>query len=212
MGIIQTRGRPAIVDAMVSSNAGTPLTITLPRKRHAGLLAVVFIGALGGTATPGLPSGWTTMGSSASSASIPGNQIAYKFLNGSEALTTSSASTGASAMNAICLAISGCISNVVPQTVTNSTGSSTTPNPTFLGATTPYNGILRILHYLANSSTITETQFPANFGRFRILQQNNSLTNSLIVEDRLVESSLTPGQWTISASQSWRASHAAIRR
>ena len=134
-----TPPKPRIVGIQWSVSAGTPITITFPPYARApGIFMLLFIVRhAGGTAGPGLPTGFTTIQNSATVA--PHYRIAGKVFDGSEALTTTSAATSATSMTAIAVAISGVRTAVAasgdPVTLsTTATATSTTPNATALPA------------------------------------------------------------------------------
>lgn len=78
---------PRIIDFSQGSNAGTPLTLILPKKRPVGSLALALIAGNGSAIAPTTPAGWTPMTNSVTS---PNHRSCFKYMDGSEADTTSS--------------------------------------------------------------------------------------------------------------------------
>lgn len=90
-------------------------TISPSVPKISGLLCVKLIFNIGGTATPGTPSGFTSIASASASATpIPGARIAYKFLNGSENRAIASAATSATEMAAVSYLIAGAVAAYPP--------------------------------------------------------------------------------------------------
>lgn len=141
---------PRIMSWQTFSNAGTPVTLTIPRSP--GMLCVAIIYAAGGTATPGTPTGFTSLNAAATSATNPGHRVAYKFLNGSEALTLTSAATGATGMIAFVMLVSGVVSWNIPQHV----GATSTT------ATLSFNNLFTINNERTNTLWINANAWLGN--------------------------------------------------
>jgi hypothetical protein len=102
-----------VVHRQINVVAAASISPSVPKI--SGLLCVKLIFNIGGTATPGTPSGFTSIASVAASAiPIPGVRIAYKFLNGSENRAIASAATSATEMAAISYLIAGAVAVYPP--------------------------------------------------------------------------------------------------
>lgn len=151
--------RPRIVDWTANTVAGATLTATLPHRREAGLLALYFGAAIGASA-PATPTGWTSIQTGTST--IP-SRAAYKFLDGSEAATFSSAASGASQVAGVVVTIAGSLSSRAPVGSTRNVASAgTSVDPPSLNATAPY-GTPLWFPWLAMSVNQEETGRPIGF-------------------------------------------------
>jgi len=140
--------RPRIVEVSRNAIGSSPITIDIPYRR-AGILALTFISNSTALATAATPTGWTSLGTNTS---YPRCRIAYKFLNGSEAPTTTSAASSAIEMLALTFAIDGCISSR-PPTATGPTRTAgvTTADPASHSTTAPYGAPLWLTYVLRNN-------------------------------------------------------------
>ena len=148
--------RLRVVNKLTFSAAAASLAMDVPKIQ--GLLCVKAIFSFGGNATPGTPTGFTNLNNAAAGASIPGLRLAYKFLDGSEANSLSSAATSATEMMAVAWLIRGALRAYVP-TGGNTSGTSATANHGTL--TIPAGGSCRMVLF-ANMwrTTQTITQLP----------------------------------------------------
>lgn len=171
--------KPRVIDAKVYTNTTTPLTITIPRSPRKLCVAVLW--ANGSGTAPATPTGFTSLATQNHTASNAwGSRICYKFLDGSEAATLTSAATGATRMIGHVFLIDGAISTRVPtvSTVVNSV-SSPTADPGAVTVTAPVTQTLVIVAVAFGSGlTPSVTGLPVGFTRENSLETND-LTNNM---------------------------------
>lgn len=118
--------RPYLLGVSTQTSTSTPITLNLSRW-EAGVLNIAFIYRhAGGTAAPGLPTGWTSL---TSSTTDPDFRLAYLFSDGSIASTATSAATSGTSFSAIVMSFGGVHSSRIPVAGGVATATSTTPNP-----------------------------------------------------------------------------------
>lgn len=116
--------KPFLVGVTTQVATSSPITLTLP-ARQAGILLVAGIARhAGGSATPGTPTGWTVL---AQSTADPEYRFVFRFCDGTEAPTTTSAAASATSLSAIVFAFSGVHSTRLPVVGGTNTGTSATP-------------------------------------------------------------------------------------
>lgn len=117
--------RPRVVLRQIDRVAAATISPVVPKV--SGLLCIKIIFNWGGTAAPGIPTGFTNLSNNNATATVPGFRVVYKFLNGSEARAIASAATASTEMTAISYLVAGCNPAYIPQAGNIARSSTVSP-------------------------------------------------------------------------------------
>ena len=155
-----------------------------------GKLSLVCVAAIGCTATPSLLTGYTSLASSAVSASTPGTRIMYRFMDGSESASVACTCTSATTMMGLGLTFDRVL-------VTNPPTISTLSTTSDANAVT-LNSPIRpstIAVWVAGTSLGTTNGFPEGFGSRAINSGNVNLVTRMVFHYGETMSPFDPGNW-----------------
>jgi hypothetical protein len=161
-GIFGPGQKPYVVGITTATSTGTPITMTYPDRGRGVLTVAIIARHVGGTAAPALPTGWVSL---AFSTTAPAFRLAYKYTDGSEGLTFTSAATSATSMSAIVYAFKGGPTTTQissPNQGGQTTATSTTPNPGAF-AQASINGQIYWLPYAIWNGSGSVVSYPTGF-------------------------------------------------
>jgi len=161
-GLFGPGQKPYVVGITTATSTGTPITMTYPDRGRGVLTVAIIARHVGGTAAPGLPTGWSTL---TNATVAPAYRLAYKYTDGSEGLTFTSSATSATSMSAIVYAFKGSsTSNVVvsPAQGGAATATSATPDPGGFAQNT-IDGQVYWLPYCIWNGAGTVVSYPTGF-------------------------------------------------
>lgn len=187
--------RPRIVDYAVTTAAAATIDFMLPSRRESGLLAIAFV-ASNNTSTPTTPTNWTSIGTNFAT---PRYRVAYKYLDGSEEQTASSAATSSTDMTAIVVTIAGSLSSRPPTCSGSSAGTAITSlAPASLNASIPFGSLLWF-QWLNMNAVQEEIDRPIGFSTsHRNVAKGAGFANILVAEN-IAQRTVSPTSWTFAS-------------
>lgn len=202
--ILRSQVKPYVLSYSNVFAAAATLTVTIPRAP--GKLCIVVTAAKGGSATPGLLTGFTSLAGTAVAANVLGVRIQYKYLNGSEAVTLASAAASATEMCAHVFLIEGAISTRVP-TISTVANSFT---PTAVTVTAPQTQTL-VIALMFSDTMFSYSNPPPGVGPYSVNAGNASCANYAAWRSGFALSSIIPGAWVGTAGVGPRTYTIAVR-
>lgn len=150
--------KPYLLGVSTQTSTGTPITLTRPRYEAGVLNIALLCRHAGGTASPGIPTGFSNL---ISSTTAPSYRLAYEFSDGSVGPTTTSSAISATSMSAIVLSFGGVHSSRLPRQGGAGTATSTSPNPAAFTSAFPLSGgWVQWMAYCMWNGSGTCTAFP----------------------------------------------------
>lgn len=205
---------PAILDYITSGSVNTTQTntqaISLPADIASGDLLLMFVGAfVGSAATVTTPSGWTQLSNFVGPGNVRRALCYYKVASGSEGSSVTLTASRTVTWTAVVYRIGNY--QGTPQASSSATGTSTAPNAASL---TPSWGTDSALWFAAAyvDNTNFMTGWPSGFPN--IVDYGVPTSGWAVLSTvwlNAVASSMDPGAWALSASNTWGAITVAVR-
>lgn len=217
--IASNRPKPFLEGYTTDSNTASPITVNLPKNRQAGMLAILVLASVGGTAAPTLPSGWTSISTTAGAAGTLSGAVFARILDGTEAATLSVTVTGTVATASVCMVFSGCAIktlNASNQPVATYTASSTASTADPASVTASKTGLfIAVSCHVSSTSVKTVTVWPTGYGNYSKIVAAANGTSFACVALCFKQTNLETDDasaFTISAAAAMNAFTIAVRR